>query len=141
VLSHSLPQGMAFPYDFGSIPGTMAEDGDALDVMVLGESGTFTGCVYTAKLIGAITAIQSEGNSHIRNDRLLAVIANRSTPPKVQSINQLDDSVLSEVEKFFIAYNAQHGRVFRPEGRVDASEAGALLDNAIELFSKEMERD
>ena len=33
-LSHILPAGHAFPFDFGSIPGTLAQDGDALDVLL-----------------------------------------------------------------------------------------------------------
>jgi len=139
VLSHTLPTGMVFPHDFGFIPGTMAEDGDSLDVMLIGEGATFTGCVQTAKLIGATTAIQTNGNSRVRNDRLLAVVANRLTPPKVQSITQLDAGTLRKLEGFFIAYNAQHNREFRPEGQVDVTEAEALLNQGIELFSKELE--
>lgn len=139
VLSHTLPKGMFFPHDFGFIPGTMAEDGDSLDVMLLGEGPTFTGCVQTAKLIGAITAIQTSGNSRVRNDRLLAVVANRNTPPRLQSITQLDASQITELEQFFIAYNAQHKKEFRPEGLVDVSEADALVDNAIQLLDNKLE--
>lgn len=140
-VSHSLPNGIAFPYDFGFIPGTMAEDGDELDIVLIGEQPTFSGCVQTAKLIGAITATQKDGNSTIRNDRLLAVPANRMTPPTIESIKQLDARVVSELEKFFIEYNAQHQREFKPEGQVDAKEAEALVENAIKLFSKEPERE
>jgi len=37
-LSKVMPEGMMFPYDFGFVPATKAEDGDPLDVLVLTES-------------------------------------------------------------------------------------------------------
>ena len=40
-LSRVLPAGMQFPYDFGSVPRTRAEDGDALEVLVLMDAATF----------------------------------------------------------------------------------------------------
>src|SRR5689334_25214782 len=59
-LARILPAGFAFPYDFGSIPQTRAEDGDALDVMVLGEEPSFAGCLITVRLIGVISGRQTE---------------------------------------------------------------------------------
>src|SRR5689334_23970898 len=50
-LSRILPLGACFPYDFGGIPGTAAEDGDPLDVLVIAQEGSFVGCLLTAKLI------------------------------------------------------------------------------------------
>src|SRR4030095_62474 len=59
-LSHILPAGHVFPFDFGSIPGTRADDGDALDVLVLVDAPTFPGCLVAARLIGVLTAKQTE---------------------------------------------------------------------------------
>jgi inorganic pyrophosphatase len=56
-LSRVLPAGMSFPFDFGSIPGTEAEDGDALDVLVLTESPLIVGCVVHVHLVGIIQAV------------------------------------------------------------------------------------
>src|SRR6185436_18475571 len=53
-LSKVLPLGTAFPYDFGFIPSTWAEDGDPLDVLVLGEEALFPGCLVTVRLVGVI---------------------------------------------------------------------------------------
>ena len=39
-----LPAGMAFPYDFGFVPRTRAEDGDPVDVLVLMDEPAFVGC-------------------------------------------------------------------------------------------------
>jgi inorganic pyrophosphatase len=40
-LTKVLPAGMAFPYDFGFIPSTLAEDGDPTDVLVLMDEPAF----------------------------------------------------------------------------------------------------
>src|SRR5436190_23071792 len=42
-LSKVLPLGSSFPYDFGFIPGTRGEDGDALDVLVLLDEAAMPG--------------------------------------------------------------------------------------------------
>src|SRR5437660_7037069 len=65
-LSKVLPEGMIFPYDFGFIPGTKAEDGDPLDVLVLVDAPTFPGCEVEARVIGVIKANQKEGEKENR---------------------------------------------------------------------------
>ena len=65
-LSRILPAGHSFPFDFGSIPGTRAEDGDALDVMVLAEEPSFPGCLLQVRLIGVLTGRQTEKGKTIR---------------------------------------------------------------------------
>src|SRR5437016_13619777 len=51
VLSKVLPDGMVFPFDFGFIPSTSAEDGDPLDVLLLMDDPAFPGCVIESELI------------------------------------------------------------------------------------------
>src|SRR4029453_15828071 len=52
ALKKVLPAGMAFPYDFGFVPSTRAEDGDPVDVLVLMDEPAFPGCVLTCRPIG-----------------------------------------------------------------------------------------
>lgn len=51
-LSKVLPEGMMFPYDFGFIPGTQADDGEPLDVLVLTDEPMFPGCEVECRLAG-----------------------------------------------------------------------------------------
>jgi inorganic pyrophosphatase len=42
-LKKVLPSGMTFPYDFGFVPSTKADDGDPIDVLVLMDEPAFSG--------------------------------------------------------------------------------------------------
>jgi inorganic pyrophosphatase len=68
-LAKVLPEGMVFPYDFGFIPGTMGEDGDPLDVLILMDAPVVPGCLIAAKLIGAIEAQQKEKKRTLDSQR------------------------------------------------------------------------
>jgi inorganic pyrophosphatase len=51
-LDRNLHSPVHYPGDYGFIPQTVAEDGDPLDILVLGDAPTFPGCVYQARVIG-----------------------------------------------------------------------------------------
>ena len=53
-LKKVLPAGMAFPYDFGFVPSTVAEDGDPTDVLVLMDEPAFPGCILRCRPVGII---------------------------------------------------------------------------------------
>src|SRR5947199_6248103 len=72
-LSKVMPEGMVFPYDFGYVPATKAEDGDPLDVLVLTDEPLFPGCLVACTLVGVIELMQEESGKKERNDRLIAV--------------------------------------------------------------------
>ncbi len=84
VLKSVLPQGALFPFDFGSIPGTVGEDGDPLDALVLMDEPAFCGCLIESRLVGVIEAEQSEDGKTERNDRLIAVAAKSPTHAEVK---------------------------------------------------------
>src|SRR5579875_2887554 len=72
-LSHVLPQGFTFPFDFGFIPSTKADDGDPLDVIVLMDEPAHVGCILKVRLIGVIKLVQTEKGKKTENDRLVGV--------------------------------------------------------------------
>lgn len=130
-LSRILPAGMSFPHDFGSIPSTQAEDGDALDVLVLTEEPLFVGCLVNVHLIGVIYARQKEGQRMIRNDRLVAAIETPVNPPPIRTLARLDERQLHDIEHFFRSYNQAQGREFKISGRGGPQPAQKMLREAI----------
>src|SRR3982074_1678355 len=60
ALDRTLPAGLLFPFAFGFIPQTTADDGDPLDAIVLLDSPVYPGTVVQARLIGLIEAEQRD---------------------------------------------------------------------------------
>jgi inorganic pyrophosphatase len=112
-LKKLLPDGMSFPADFGFVPGTMADDGDPLDVMVLHDEPLPMGCLVSVRLLGVIEAEQSEDGKTERNDRLVAVSVASHLYKKLQRIEDLGDEYVRNLEAFFVNYNQLSGKGFR----------------------------
>ena len=132
-LNKVLPAGMIFPFDFGFIPDTKGEDGDPLDVIVLSEFHSFPGCVVDCKLIGAITAEQSDKKKKIRNDRFLAIPEQGKIFKKIKSIEDVPKEIMEELEQFFTNYNNIEGKFFKPLERLDAKKAVKLLNQNVNV--------
>ena len=128
-----LPEGHSFPYDFGFVPSTKADDGDPLDVLLLLDAPTFPGCVVEARLIGAIEIEQHETDGAVvRNDRLLAVADNARQHKHLQTITDLSDELLHEIEHFFHSYNEAKGGETKVLARVGPEQAHELLSQAMQ---------
>ncbi|HLJ10833.1 MAG TPA: inorganic diphosphatase [Planctomycetaceae bacterium] len=112
-LGSVLPAGAVFPYDFGFVPGTRADDGDPLDVLLLLDVPTFCGCLVLARLIGVIEAEQTEDGETCRNDRLVAIACKAKDYQQIESLKDLDKNLLDEIEYFFVSYNKSRGREFK----------------------------
>jgi len=133
-----LPEGSSFPYDFGFIPSTQAEDGDPLDVLVLMDAPAFTGCLLEVRLIGALEAEQTESDDHTeRNDRLLAVSAVSREHQHIQDVKDLAPQLLHEIEHFFHSYNEAKGGEFKTLRRSGAARAAKLVANGQKLAARQ----
>ena len=66
-LKKVLPAGFVFPFHFGFVPSTWAEDDGPLDVLVLMEEPAFPGCLVPSRLLGAIEAEQTKLGKVVRN--------------------------------------------------------------------------
>jgi inorganic pyrophosphatase len=132
-LKRLLPLGMVFPYDFGFIPGTVGDDGDPLDALVLSEFASFTGAHLNCRIIGALKAEQKQdGEKAVRNDRYFCVPVTSITYALIESLDQLGKVHHEQIEEFFINYNKVDGKVFTCEGIMDPEKALKLIKKARE---------
>lgn len=133
-----LPAGAVFPFDFGFVPSTIGGDGDPLDVLVLMDEPAFVGCLLKARLIGVIEAEQRERDGKTeRNDRLIAIAAEAHNHKAVNSLGQLSDNLVDEIEHFFVSYNVIKGKEFKPLGRFGPVKARRLVEEGIERFREQ----
>jgi len=122
------PHGAVFPFDFGSIPGTVAADGDPLDVLVLMDEPAFVGCLVKARLLGVIEAEQTEDGKTERNDRLISVAAESHTHASLRSLRKMDPTLIREIEQFFVSYNKVRGKKFKPKGHKGPATGKRLIE-------------
>jgi inorganic pyrophosphatase len=126
VLSRPLALGVAYPFDWGFVPGTRAPDGDPVDALVLSDVETFPGVVVCCR---AVAVLQVEQNSkhggRERNDRIIV-----EPVPTRRPAMPLVDRVKQELEAFFVAATVGEGKALEILGWADAAAADALVRDA-----------
>ncbi len=135
LLSKALPEGMVFPFNFGFVPRTLAEDGDPLDVLILNEEALISGCLLKVRPVAVIKATQTEKDGTVRNDRIIGQAIPKETPLEFQSL-KLDKKLASEIELFFATYNKVYGKQFKVLGNGGPRQAWELVRQAIKLCRK-----
>jgi inorganic pyrophosphatase len=135
LLGKMLPEGFSFPFDFGFVPGTLAEDGDPVDVMLIAECGTAPGCLVPARLLGVVEA-EERKKKHggkgkvVRNDRLLAVPLGSRRYAELKSLEQMPPALREQIEYFLVSYGALEGKKTRIIGLRGPDEARQLVKEA-----------
>ncbi len=135
-----LPEGMMFPFDFGFIPSTLGGDGDPLDIMVLMDEPAHVGCLVDVRIIGVIQATQTENGKTETNDRLLGVAVHSYQHEHISSIDQLNASLLEQLEQFFVSYNKLRGKKFKLENQGGPKRALSIIKKGVEAFDKKQKK-
>ncbi len=114
-LKKVLPAGMTFPYDFGFVPSTKADDGDPVDVLVLMDEPAFPGCVLSCRPIGVIEGEQTQKRTKKaeRNDRIVAVEQDAHSWADIGTMDDLGKQFEHELEEFFVNYHKLSGSEYR----------------------------
>jgi len=112
-LAKVLPAGSQFPYSFGFVPKTLAEDGDPVDILVMADEPIPTGCIVPTRLIGVLEAEQTEDGRVERNDRLIGVASASHDYSDLKTFKSVNRHLLEEIEHFFVSYHKIDGKKFR----------------------------
>lgn len=130
-LGKMLPAGLAFPLDFGFVPSTLGGDGDPLDILILSEAELPVGCLADVRLLGAIEVEQwSEGEDKVRNDRLIARLAESRAFAEVASLGQLGQAFADELDSFFRTYKTLRGQRYEVLATGGPARAADLIEQA-----------
>jgi inorganic pyrophosphatase len=134
VLKKVLPAGMTFPYDFGFVPSTKAEDGDPTDVLVLMDEPAFPGCLLKCRLIGVIEGQQGGKKKGNRNDRIMAIEEANHSYAHVRHVNELGKRFVKELEEFFVNYHDLDGEKYKILDIKGPNEARRRIQDGIKSF-------
>jgi inorganic pyrophosphatase len=126
-----LPSGMEFPYDFGFVPSTKADDGDPIDVLVLMDEPAFPGCVLACRPIGVIEGEQLEKKKKIRNDRIVAIEQSAHSWADIKTVDDLGKEFSRELEEFFVNYHRLSGKRYQVLGLKGPDRARKLVKNGM----------
>jgi inorganic pyrophosphatase len=111
-----LPLGHVFPFDFGFLPSTIGDDGDPLDVLLLGHEAAPAGSLVLGKLVAVLEAEQTEEGQTKRNDRLIAIPLEVKSRKPLQPAILFDQEWADAIAQFFVSYNKLQGKEFKPLG-------------------------
>lgn len=127
TLSKPLLAGLTYPYDWGFIPSTKAQDGDPLDILIIHDAATYPGVVLRCKPIGILEIKQSENGKQERNDRIFVVPDRSPFEGDLQDIRHLPDRAIEELERFFAATDALEKKTLAFKGWHGPSRAIATI--------------
>jgi inorganic pyrophosphatase len=125
-LDRTLFSPVHYPTDYGFVPGTLAEDGDPLDAMVLLSEPTFPGCLIETRVVGMLDMADDAG----RDQKLLVVPLTDPQWNHIFASDQVAPHLLREIEHFFTVYKQLEDKTVEVFGWRDAATGRQVLDQA-----------
>jgi inorganic pyrophosphatase len=133
-LDRVLHSAVHYPANYGFLPQTYCDDGDPLDVLVLGQEPVVPLCILRARAIGVITMRDEKG----QDDKIIAIHVDDPEYEHYRDVSELPPHRLKEMERFFLDYKVLENKavdIDQIRGRADAE---AVVREAIRLYRAEI---
>jgi len=119
VLDRRLFTSMAYPADYGFVEGTLGEDGDPLDALVLVGEPTFPGCRIRARVVGVFHMTDEKGP----DEKIICVPLRDPAWMRVSDVHDITPELRNEIEHFFAVYKTLEHKEVGTEGFGERAEA------------------
>jgi len=122
---------MFYPFNYGFIPGTLEEDGDPLDVLVISNYPLMPGSVIEVRPVGMLFMRDEKGE----DVKIIAVPMDKIDPTfsNIKDINDVPDAIKNKITHFFEHYKElEPGKWVKVSGWGNASQAKERINKAIE---------
>jgi inorganic pyrophosphatase len=114
-----------YPYDYGFIEDTLADDGDPLDALVLLEEPTFPGCLITCRVVGMFRMRDEKG----ADEKVICVPAHDPRQEHLRDIYHVPEFDRLEIQHFFEVYKAlEPGKSVQAQAWADRAAAEAEIE-------------
>ncbi len=117
-----------YPGDYGFIPQTLADDGDALDMLVMVNEPTFSGCLIEARVV-ALFRMTDRG---VADYKILGVPQTDPLFDEIRDVSDVPRHFLREVEHFFLTYKQLEGVAIDSQGWAAAEDGVAEVQASLE---------
>lgn len=122
-----------YPCNYGFLPRTYCEDGDPLDVLVLGSEPVVPLSILTARAIG-VMHMKDEGQ---RDDKIIAVHTTDPSMAVYRDIEELPKHLFREIKKFFETYKDLEGKQVEVDTLLGREQALEVVLEALNLYRRE----
>jgi inorganic pyrophosphatase len=122
-LDRTLYSPVHYPGDYGFVPSTLAADNDPLDIVVLVDQPTFTGCLVEVRPIGLLEML----DQGVKDEKVLAVSSNDPRYKHVCDYSDVEPHVLREIAHFFEIYKDLEGKRTKMIGWHNLQAAHAVI--------------
>lgn len=122
-----------YPANYGFIPRSYCDDGDPLDVLVLGNEPVVPTSIMFARAIG-VMHMEDSGR---RDDKIVAVHVHDPAWVEVQDVDQLPSHVMREIQRFFEDYKVLEQKAVLVSHIQGRDEALRIVRDALALYRRE----
>ena len=130
-LDRVLYSAVHYPADYGFIPRTYCDDGDPLDVLVLGQEPVYPLTVVQARAVGVMRMRDDKGI----DDKIIAVSVGDPSFADYTDSAQLPAHVFREIRRFFEDYKALEHKATIVDDLLGASDALGIVRDALALYA------
>ncbi len=129
-LDRAMKSAQDYPFDYGFVPQSLWDDGDALDVVLLTTYPLFPGILVEARPVGIMTMIDC-GDS---DDKIIAVPKNDPRFDEIKNLNDINKHTLKEMQHFFETYKSIDGKKVVIKGFSGKKDALIAVKKGLKMY-------
>jgi len=129
-LDRILYSAVHYPANYGFLPRSYCEDGDPLDVLVLGQEPVVPLTILRARAIGMIR-MEDQGKE---DTKIVAVHVDDPSVSEFHDITAVPKHIFAEIHRFFTDYKTLEGKEVKVEEIEDAAVALAAVKSSFNLY-------
>ena len=133
-LDRVLHSAVHYPANYGFLPRTYCDDGDPLDVLVLGQEPVVPLCVLRARAIGVLIMSDDRG----QDDKIIAVHVDDPEYAHYRDVAELPPHRLKEMQRFFLDYKVLENKAVDVEDIRGRPDAERVIRDAMRLYESQI---